>query len=155
MAETLALAVGVPAVLAAACLASRRSWSPAYADNRGIALQTVIVIVVMLVIAGGVAGVLLSRGGDVMSDLEDQNLSTSIDSAAECTATVINSIAGDDSNGVSCRWIGTATDGITNGRCTVVGGTFFATGVAASAITGGHAVGTTAANVNGVCQLAY
>ena len=74
MAETLALAVGVPAVLAAACLASRRSWSPAYADNRGIALQTVIVIVVMLVIAGGVAGVLLSRGGEVMSDLEAQDV---------------------------------------------------------------------------------
>ena len=155
MAETLAMAVGVPAVLAAAYLASRRSWSPAHADNRGIALQTVIVIVVMLVIAGGVAGVLLSRGGDVMSDLEDQNLTTSIDSADECTATVINSIAGDDSNGVSCRWEGTAANGITNGRCTVVGGTFFAPGVAAAQITSGHSSVQASANVNGVCQLEY
>lgn len=73
MAETLALAMGVPAVLAAACLASRRSWSPAYADNRGIALQTVIVIVVMLVIAGGVAGVLLSRADQVQNDLSGVN----------------------------------------------------------------------------------
>ena len=39
-------------------------------DQQGIALQTVIVIVVMLVIAGGVAGVLLSRGNEVMADLE-------------------------------------------------------------------------------------
>lgn len=70
MAETLALAAGVPLALAAAWWASQRSWSPAAADQRGIALQTVIVIVVMLVIAGGVAAVLLARGGDVVSDLE-------------------------------------------------------------------------------------
>lgn len=73
MAETLALAIGVPAALGAAWLASRRSWSPAYQDNRGIALQTVIVIVVMLVIAGGVAGVLLSRADQVQSDLAAVN----------------------------------------------------------------------------------
>jgi hypothetical protein len=52
---------------------------------RGIALQTVIVIVVMLVIAGGVAGVLLSRGGEVISDLEGQDVSSSeISDAVEC-----------------------------------------------------------------------
>ena len=39
-------------------------------NQQGIALQTVIVIVVMLVIAGGVSGVLLSRGSEVMADLE-------------------------------------------------------------------------------------
>ena len=60
MAVTLALAVGVPVLVGAALLASRRSWSPKLADIRGIALQTVIIIVVMLVIAGGVSGVLLS-----------------------------------------------------------------------------------------------
>lgn len=85
MAETIALAIGVPAALGAAWLASRRSWSPAAADNRGIALQTVIVIVVMLVIAGGVAAVLLSRGGEVITDLEAQDISIQeVASAAEC-----------------------------------------------------------------------
>ena len=59
MTATLALALGVPATILATWVASRRSWSPAHADNRGIALQTVIVIVIMLVIAGGVAGVLV------------------------------------------------------------------------------------------------
>lgn len=75
MAETLALAVGVPAALGAVWLASRRSWMPAFRDVRGIALQTVIVIVVMLVIAGGVAGVLLSRADQVQSDLAEVNTS--------------------------------------------------------------------------------
>ena len=39
-------------------------------DERGIALQTVIIIVVMLAIAGAVAGVLLNRAGQVTDDLE-------------------------------------------------------------------------------------
>ena len=73
MAETLALAIGVPAVLGAAWLVSRRGWSPTLGDIRGIALQTVIVIVVMLVIAGGVAGVLLSRADQVQGDLAAVN----------------------------------------------------------------------------------
>ena len=55
-------------------------------NQQGIALQTVIVIVVMLVIAGGVAGVLLSRGSDVISDLESSDVSASeINSLDECT----------------------------------------------------------------------
>lgn len=40
------------------------------ADARGIALQTVIIIVVLLAIAGAVAGVLLTRGGEATSQLE-------------------------------------------------------------------------------------
>ncbi len=55
-------------------------------DQQGIALQTVIVIVVMLVIAGGVSGVLLSRGGDVISDLESADVSgNEINTVDECT----------------------------------------------------------------------
>jgi hypothetical protein len=85
MTETLALAIAVPAALGAAWLASRRSWSPAAADNRGIALQTVIVIVVMLVIAGGVAGVLLTRGNEVIGDLQAQDIaSQEVASEEEC-----------------------------------------------------------------------
>ncbi len=41
----------------------------------------------MLVIAGGVSGVLLSRGGDVISDLESADVNASeIGTADECTA---------------------------------------------------------------------
>ena len=41
---------------------------------RGIALQTVIVMVVLLAIAGGVAAVLLTSGGEAVDDLENQQV---------------------------------------------------------------------------------
>lgn len=44
-------------------------------DERGIALQTVIIMVVMLAIAGGVAAVLLSRGGQATDQLEQTSAS--------------------------------------------------------------------------------
>ena len=97
MTATLALAVGIPLALGAICLVSRRSRPLITADTRGIALQTVIVIVVMLVIAGGVSGVLLSRGGEVISDLENQDVSTNeVQSQQECddAAQVINTSFG-------------------------------------------------------------
>lgn len=121
MAETLALAVGVPAALGAVWLASRRSWMPAFRDVRGIALQTVIVIVVMLVIAGGVAGVLLSRGSDVITDLETQDVAAV--NAGNCAVTPLNGIngtsvapAGVNTEG-GCTWTGTATQQITATTC--------------------------------------
>ena len=43
-------------------------------DVRGVALQTVIVIVVLLAIAGAVAGVLLSRGGEAVAEAERQDI---------------------------------------------------------------------------------
>ncbi|MXZ16195.1 MAG: hypothetical protein F4Y76_11895 [Acidimicrobiales bacterium] len=43
-------------------------------DARGVALQTVIVIVVLLMIAGGVSAVLLSRSSDVVGQLEAQGV---------------------------------------------------------------------------------
>ena len=46
----------------------RPQWS---ADMRGIALQTVIVIVVLLAIAGAVAGVLITRGEAEVASLQD------------------------------------------------------------------------------------
>ena len=45
------------------------------ADARGIALQTVIIMVVLLAIAGGVAAVLLNRGGEAVTDIERQQIS--------------------------------------------------------------------------------
>lgn len=106
MTESIALAIAVPAALGAAWLASRRSWSPAVADNRGIALQTVIVIVVMLVIAGAVAGVLISRGNEVLDDLEATLV---INGPGSCAA------AADDQD-----WINTATWSDDDQTCTLV-----------------------------------
>ena len=73
------LALAVPALIAIACLGLRRAQSTPMvrslalakgADTRGIALQTVIVIVVLLAIAGAVAGVLLTRGTEATTQLE-------------------------------------------------------------------------------------
>ena len=44
------------------------------ADQRGVALQTVIIMVVLIVIAGGVAAALLGRSADVVDDLETQQI---------------------------------------------------------------------------------
>ena len=85
MLSTLALAFGAPA--AALLLTRSRTVRRAAADIRGIALQTVIIIVVMLLIAGGVSAVLLSRGSDVMSELENaQVTSGASDSFTGCQA---------------------------------------------------------------------
>ncbi len=108
MTESIALAIAVPAALGAAWLASRRSWSPAVADNRGIALQTVIVIVVMLVIAGGVSAVLLTRGSDVIGDLEAQDIGIGI-TADNCAAQTLNGVDGVGNGGppfTSCVFTG-------------------------------------------------
>ncbi len=120
MTETLALAVGIPLALGAICLASRRSRPLVTADARGIALQTVIVIVVMLVIAGGVSGVLLSRGGDVISDLESADVNaTEINSRDECTSAA-RALTG-DSNAVIGSGERTASWDINAQQCTVRG----------------------------------
>lgn len=63
-------AAGAAALTMAALLTGRR------ADVRGIALQTVIVMVVLLAIAGTVAGVLLSKSGEVTNQLEATNIGT-------------------------------------------------------------------------------
>ena len=73
------LAIAVPVLIVIAYLGLRRAQSTPMArslslakgaDTRGIALQTVIIIVVLLAIAGAVAGVLLQRGGEATDQLE-------------------------------------------------------------------------------------
>ena len=49
----------------------RARLQEAHGDARGVALQTVIIIVVMLAIAGAVAGVLLNRAGQTTDQLEN------------------------------------------------------------------------------------
>ena len=65
----------VPVVAGVACLALRGRLPFLAADVRGIALQTVIIMVVLLAIAGGVAAVLLNRGGEAVTDIERQQIS--------------------------------------------------------------------------------
>ena len=69
------LSIVVPSLVATAGVALTGKLPNLVADARGIALQTVIIMVVLLAIAGGVAAVLLSRGGEAVSDIERQDIS--------------------------------------------------------------------------------
>ena len=68
-------AIAISIVVPIAFLAVRGRLPKMAADVRGIALQTVIVMVVLLAIAGAVAAVLLTAGGEAAEDLERQNIS--------------------------------------------------------------------------------
>lgn len=68
------VAVGVPSLLGIASLGLRRRSQATSTDKRGIALQTVIIMVVLLIIAGAVAGVLITRGEEAVTDLENQEI---------------------------------------------------------------------------------
>ena len=98
-------------------------------DERGIALQTVIIMVVLLAIAGTVAAVLFSRASDVTGDLESQDVtSATIDSAAECTNHLMGGVAG-VWTAPNCKWTSASANtanpaDVTRGRCQLVGGTY-------------------------------
>ena len=77
MLVVIALSLALPVAVGTAFLALRGRASSLIADARGIALQTVIIMVVLLAIAGGVAAVLLSRGGEAITDIERQQISRS------------------------------------------------------------------------------
>lgn len=83
MITVVTLAVAVPSLLAVTFLGLQRIQSMPFArslaharaaDTRGIALQTIIIMVVLLAIAGAVAAVLLTRAGEETARLEDQDL---------------------------------------------------------------------------------
>ncbi len=84
-------AVAIPSAIGLAYLAVRRRLPQSVADVRGIALQTVIIMVVLLAIAGGVAAVLLSAGGEAVEDLQRQKISRS---AADFTVKALCDAAG-------------------------------------------------------------
>ena len=95
-------------------------------DERGIALQTVIIMVVLLAIAGTVAAVLLSRASDVTGELENQDVTaTIIDSAAECLNSPMGGITGNWA-AEKCTWTDAPADEgkVTRARCTLAGGKF-------------------------------
>ena len=54
----------------------RRQLAASAADERGIALQTVIIMVVLIAIAGAIAAVLVTRGNQAVSEIERTNIST-------------------------------------------------------------------------------
>ena len=68
------LSLAVPCIAVITYVASQRRLSTVAADIRGIALQTVIIIVVLIAIAGAIAGVLIARGGDAVADIERQQI---------------------------------------------------------------------------------
>lgn len=74
MATVILAAILVPVVAGIALLAGRSRLPKIASDIRGIALQTVIIIVVLLAIAGAVAGVLLTRGSEATRQLENQQI---------------------------------------------------------------------------------
>ena len=80
MIAVILLAVGLLSVFGIASLGLRKREKATSADRRGIALQTVIIMVVLLVIAGAVAGVLLTRGQEAVTDLERQDVTQQADS---------------------------------------------------------------------------
>lgn len=89
MLTAIILAVAVPIVAGVGYLAFRTRLSRLATDVRGIALQTVIIMVVLLAIAGAIAGVLLTRGGQAVSDIERQEISraaSDYESEALCDA---------------------------------------------------------------------
>lgn len=69
------ISIAAPIAAAATWLAVGRRLPKLAADIRGIALQTVIIMVVLLAIAGAVATVLLTRGGEAVEDIERQDIS--------------------------------------------------------------------------------
>ena len=91
MFAVIVLSLALPIAAGAAYVALRGRLPKLVADIRGIALQTVIIMVVLLAIAGGVAAVLLSRGGEAVTDIERQQISRS---AADFTGSALCKAAG-------------------------------------------------------------
>ena len=71
------IATGAPLALCGSVSLIRRNrgWPAFAADRRGIALQTVIVIVVLVIIAGAVSAVLITRTNEATTELEQQDVS--------------------------------------------------------------------------------
>ncbi len=101
----------------------------AHGDDRGVALQTVIIIVVMLAIAGAVAAVLFNRASDVTNELETADVTgTKIDTKLECESHTMGSKGGVPTSG-TCTWQETglaqkaAPQEVTAGACRLARGT--------------------------------
>ena len=111
----------------------RARLQEAHGDTRGVALQTVIIIVVMLAIAGAVAAVLFSRADEVTGQLQNADVTANqIDTPAECSRYTMGSgppISGAPTS-TQCTWAETGIAGpalpqkVTMTACGRVNGTF-------------------------------
>ena len=132
MTTVILVSVLVPTTAGALLLAARNRLPKPASDTRGIALQTIIIIVVLLAIAGAVTGVLLTTAGRTTQEAEGADVTTKIDSQAECEGTsLVGSAVGDwTATSTTCEFEST-TAGIGNGgmsasECRLRGGTFTA-----------------------------
>ncbi|MYI08964.1 MAG: hypothetical protein F4111_05965 [Acidimicrobiales bacterium] len=116
----------------------RQRVRDARCDVQGIALQTVVIMVVLLVIAGSVAAVLVSRGAEVTGQLEETGIGAI--SETTCPITKVGAANGQASTGnleitgttptltaggntPMCVWV---AEGITPAQCfAAAGGTLF------------------------------
>ncbi|MCY3642187.1 MAG: hypothetical protein OXG41_01290 [Acidimicrobiaceae bacterium] len=140
MTTLIAVAVGIPCLGVLAFLGMRRIQSLPFArslalarsgDMRGIALQTIIIMVVLLAIAGSVAAVLLTRAGEETENLEGGVSSTAYgitneagcgiggfdweDTHAAFTGSAVTGITADDAAGLVAA--GRGTLGVNAGYC--------------------------------------
>ena len=121
----LLITFAVPAVLCAVAAFYRAAAPrPARAgDQRGIALQTVIIMVVLIVIAGGVSVALLGRGADVTDDLEQQGTAPAPDSyGTEALCELVNHTWNGTTN--KCEKNATASEYTSSGHCRAAGYTW-------------------------------
>lgn len=98
------LSLTIPVVAGVVYLLAQRDKLPKLvADARGIALQTVIIMVVLLAIAGGVAAVLITAGGEAVTELDEQQVTRT---------------AGNYDNETLCEAAGFGWSAGTPGQCT-------------------------------------
>ena len=74
MTTVILVSVLAPIAAVAMVLAARRRLPQPASDTRGIALQTIIVMVVLLAIAGAVSAVLLNRAGSETDRLDNETV---------------------------------------------------------------------------------
>lgn len=134
-----AVALGIPSLILLAYLGMRRTQSMPFArslalarggDARGIALQTIIIMVVLLAIAGAVAGVLLTRAGQTTQQAETADVTSAIDTPAECTNTqLVGSELGTlNAAGTRCTFVPVGGQTISRSECVLRGGTLAGSG---------------------------
>ena len=76
MLSVLSLSIGIPCIALAVCSGLRQRMPARAANTRGLALQTVIIMVVLLAIAGAVAAVLVTRGNEAVGEAERTDVTT-------------------------------------------------------------------------------
>ena len=84
MLSVMLLSIGIPCIVAAAFAGLRRRIPALVADVRGLALQTVIIMVVLIAIAGAIAAVLVTRGGEAVDEIDDAELQINLNTEELC-----------------------------------------------------------------------